>query len=224
MEEGLAKMIVKRAKSYKIQAYENIKHLIIERKLKQNVIYSEQMMADQFGISRTPIREALTQLEAEGFTQTLPCKGFQIRKLTVSDVSEIFQMRIAIESYCASALAKKSENLNAQAYIQKAKIHLDRCKEDFNRKDDIDFHEEIVKSSGNKLMISAFDEMRAKTDYVWSDIVISKNRDQEIINEHEAVFDAIASGDSEAAYRAVEDHLTKAFDKYVEALSKRDRE
>ena len=99
--------MIGRAKSLNVQAYDLISDAIIQSIIKRNEIYSEQWFADRFQISRTPVRKALLQLRAEGMIETLPNRGIIVKPLSRIDARGIFQMRMAVEGFCASELTRQ---------------------------------------------------------------------------------------------------------------------
>ena len=90
----------------KERAYASIRDAIINRQIRRDMIYSEQWFAEKFGVSRTPVREALLQLRNEGLVDVIPNRGMIIRNLTMDDAKHLFQMRGASEGFCAAHLAR----------------------------------------------------------------------------------------------------------------------
>jgi len=78
-------------------AYEEIKKSIILGTLRPGDIYSEQALSQQLGISKTPVREALINLKIKGFIDIMPQKGFQVKRLTAKEITDIYEFRTALE-------------------------------------------------------------------------------------------------------------------------------
>lgn len=198
---------IKKPISYKAQVYEAILEEITTHKMNSDQIYSEQWLADYFSVSRTPVREALLQLRAEGFVQTLPNRGFVVKPMLLEDAYTIFQTRAAIEGYCAAHLARNIDSPEALSTVQEINLLLKKVSKNFNREDEIDFHLEIIKFSKNPEFVNIFKNMRAKIDIYWTEVVNIENRPEEAQREHEVIMESILAGDDYGAFRASEDHL-----------------
>lgn len=113
-------------KPLQIMAYENLREMIYSRKLKFGVIYSETQLASEMSISRTPMRDALKQLNRERYIDILPNRGFQLHTPDENDIREAYHVRMMIECYCGEKLARDHLIPNAQRAVQKMQDSLDR--------------------------------------------------------------------------------------------------
>ncbi|MBV1700040.1 MAG: GntR family transcriptional regulator, partial [Hyphomicrobiales bacterium] len=89
------------------KAYAAIYEALTDGRLRPGEHLSEERLAREIGVSRTPVREALRRLSAEGFVEFLPNQGGKVPFLSVDDVIEIFDLRVILESYAASIAASK---------------------------------------------------------------------------------------------------------------------
>lgn len=199
--------------SLKKQAYAAIRTAVIERRLKRDLIYSEQWFADQYQVSRTPVREALLQLRDEGLIEVLPNRGVIIKPITVEDAKNICHMRAAIEGYCSAYLAEHAHEPDGIEALKRIETVMERCHENFNYADELQFHLEIIQFTKNPEFVNQFNRMRTKIDLFWNDVSAKENRPQEIYTEHKAILDAMKAGDAAAARRASEQHLMIIFAK-----------
>lgn len=206
-------MEIRKPASLKRMAYESIRTSVLQRQLKRNVIYSEQWFADKFKISRTPVREALLQLRTEGLIDVLPNRGVIIHPLTLQDATDICHMRAAIEGYCSAYLAQHTQEPEAQKALERVKTVLERCRQNFNYEDELQFHLEIIQYSGNREFLASFNRMRTKIDVFWNEAAGGENRHTEIYYEHKAILDSIKSGDVLGARDANERHLEIVLEK-----------
>lgn len=101
METGLGSLRVRKKKSLREEVYQSLRKSILHEKLKGGQRLIEEQLADQVGISRTPVREAFYKLERDELVTRLPKGGFAVREFTKEDVEEIFGIRITLESYAA---------------------------------------------------------------------------------------------------------------------------
>ena len=92
--------------SLKAQVYEYLKQAIINGDLKVGEIYSEQYFADKLSISRTPVREAILQLQHENMVEVKANRGIIVKPLLLDEIKKIIETRLAIEGYSYYILAK----------------------------------------------------------------------------------------------------------------------
>lgn len=210
-------VIIQKAKTLKVQAYESIRDAIISKQIQQDQIYSEQWFADSFQISRTPVREALLQLRTEGLIEVLPNRGVIVKPMTLSDAYYLYQMRIAIEGFCSSYLAVHRDEERARQAITHVEVLLESCHRNFNREIEMEFHTEIIRFTGNQEFLAQYDRMRTRMDVYWSELVRAESRKEEIYHEHKKILDAIQAGDAFGAVQASTDHIMTIFYKLRES-------
>ncbi|MGF7124748.1 GntR family transcriptional regulator [Rhodococcus sp. TAF43] len=91
-------------------AYEQIRQAIIEGRYRPGQRLIEQRIAEEFSLSRTPVREALRRLEAEGLVHSEPNRGAMVRTLSLSDVADLYGLRARLEAYAAELAAERIED------------------------------------------------------------------------------------------------------------------
>lgn len=131
---------------------EFIKDSVTSGRLKPGERVPEQEIAESFGISRTPIREAFRQLETEGFLTFIPRKGAVVTHITAKDVSEFYSIKSLLEGYAARLASKKFVERDIKR-LQTLNQHMERCAQ----KDDVkgffkldnQFHEVFLSACGN---------------------------------------------------------------------------
>jgi DNA-binding GntR family transcriptional regulator len=205
-------MPIQKPISLKVQAYESIKDAILSKEIKHGSIYSEQWLADFFQISRTPVREALLQLRAEGLIEVLPNRGFTLKSVTLMDARIIYQTRIAIEGYCAAYLALHVSQPDATQTLDRIEEMIERCHNNFNSSDEMGFHIEVIKYTNNPVFMQTFTHMRAKIDVFWVEIISRENRMEEVYHEHKRILTCMREGDACGAYQASVDHLNRTYE------------
>ena len=192
--------------SLKEQAYIDIRNAIIEKKIRRDRIYSEQWFADSFSISRTPVREALLQLRSEGLIDVLPNRGMIIKTQTLEDAKQIYQMRAAIEGYCAAYMAAHSTEPEAIRVLDRIEECMNRCRENFNLDDELAIHVEAIAFTGNPMFEAEFRRMRLRIELFWHDVIALTNRGEEAHMEHVQILEAMRAGDPHKAYLASMNH------------------
>lgn len=173
-------------------------------------MHSEQSIASTMAISRTPIREALLQLENEGLVEFIPHRGVRVSEIDPDHLVCVFEFRAAIESYCAAQLALKA---NAEI-LADLDGELERQRE-LIRKDDrlawvqanMDFHTKLVAAGGNSLMLETLAPLGSHTMRIGYRMNYRRQRMEESLYEHSAVVDAIRRHDPERARSLAAEHL-----------------
>ncbi|MFJ7217675.1 GntR family transcriptional regulator [Amycolatopsis sp. NPDC098790] len=167
------------------------------------VFLSESEVAKQAGTSRTPVREALLRLEAEGFLQIVPKKGAFIPPISDSEIEAVMQARALVEDWCIkrivpadAALVAALESLVAEqeAVIDDpaAFIELDRA-----------FHRLLVRQAGNPVLAEFYESLRERQIRMGIRAVASgENRARTVLEEHTAIVRALADGDAGDALAA----------------------
>jgi len=105
------------SKSKKVIAHEILKRRIINNSLTPNEPLNERVLSEELKISKTPIREALQQLEKEGLVENVPHKGSFVSRVSVQDIREIFEVREILECAAARGSALNGITLREFAYI-----------------------------------------------------------------------------------------------------------
>ena len=212
-------MVIQKSASLKEQAYRAIRDAIVSKTIRRDQIYSEKWFADNFRISRTPVREALLQLRSEGLIDVIPNRGVIVRNLTMEDAENIFEMRSAIEGYCCARLARHHEEPEARQVLEQIGKALDRCEESFNREDEMFIHLSAIRYAANPLLIAQFDNVSAMVDVFWWNVIQRPSRRDEVNAEHRKIYDCMCAGDAQGAYEASLEHCAITLEKIREGAS-----
>ena len=198
-------------------AYEHLREMIYSRVLKFGMIYSETRLAQQLSISRTPIRDALNQLNRERFIDILPNRGFQLHSPDENEIREAYHVRMMIECYCGEKLARDHQSHNAhkahkrmQECLENQSALLD-CTDSVDLRqfwhEDREFHLALLKfmeiSAINlqyDTFLHIFMPQHLKSYYVQS-------RSQSTIFEHQNIIRSLQAGDIEKTRQAIERHI-----------------
>ncbi|MDD2553301.1 MAG: GntR family transcriptional regulator, partial [Desulfotomaculaceae bacterium] len=130
--------------------FDSLRKAIIIGKLKPGERLMEIQLAEEMGVSRTPVREAIRKLELEGFVVMVPRKGAYVAGVSVKDIADVFEVRSALEGLAASLA---SERITEEEMEDLEKVfHLITGEEDLLTvvKKDNEFHELIYKASRNQ--------------------------------------------------------------------------
>ena len=212
-------MVIQKSASLKEQAYGAIRDAIVSKTIRRDQIYSEKWFADNFRISRTPVREALLQLRSEGLIDVIPNRGVVVRNLTMEDAENIFEMRSAIEGYCCSRLAQHHGESEARQVLARIGEALDRCEASFNREDEMFIHLAAIRYVGNPLLIAQFENVSAMVAVFWWDVIQRPSRRNEVNAEHRKIYECMCAGDVAGAYAASLEHCAITLEKIREGAS-----
>lgn len=200
------------------KAYDYLKELILSGRLERGVIHSQKKVADELGISKTPLRDAVLRLEQERYIDVYPSKGFVVHEMTRDDIRETYQIRSAIEVYCLKQLAADGESesfhtcvaaLKSRIGQQKAIMDNNRSNKEFARKD-YEFHRSIVEYVGNATMLHLYKDYMHQ---IFWQIELSFRQDgrmADTIKEHIHILEAIESHNKEQLEQQFENHLRTA--------------
>ncbi|MER6679674.1 GntR family transcriptional regulator [Streptomyces olivaceoviridis] len=158
----------------------------------------ERELAERFGVSRVPVREAIRALVAEGFVLFESARRTVVRRLTPADVRELFELREALEVY-AAGLAASRATPEALAELRDLLDQAARAtkEDDAEAITDINtrFHDRVLAMAGNSLLISVMEPVDGRLRWL-----TRRNEEwPQLLTEHRELYDAIASGDPDRA-------------------------
>jgi DNA-binding GntR family transcriptional regulator len=162
------------------------------------------------------VREALQQLVQQRLLVATRNKGVTVVTFSASDIWEIYDARCAIESHAAVRILDSGPGGRARA-IDALRSRLDGLRLAVKRGDhrqissaDLEFHMTLVASAGNSRLVHAYSILSAQTLACINRLEIAIPSGEEVVDDHEALIDALASGDQEATVKAISEHLTVA--------------
>jgi len=208
-------------KSKKVTAFEALKKRIISNSLKPGDPLNERVLSEELRISKTPIREALQQLEKEGFVENILHKGSFVSRISVQDIREIFEVREILECAAAKGSALKAEPGKLKTIIRKFEsIERVNGKTPLSlMKAGDQIHNYLFESFQNNKLIEIYRRLQDHIDRLRVHFVtqFDTNRLEKASKEHKAILDALIAKDPVAAEDAVRTHLRNALD-YVKQL------
>jgi DNA-binding GntR family transcriptional regulator len=186
------------------RAYDYLKEAIIEGEL-ENKYLSEQEIGTYLGCSRTPVREAIRQLQKEGYVNFIPNRGVTVVSLSLKDILEIFQIREALEPFVAKIACKKIPLEVIEFYdkdMRDTTKSLEQLIFSYNQ-----LHGEILKWAGNErinYILKTFSD-QIKRIYKVADKI--PGRLELSHQQHQAIFEALKARDEFLIERAVREHI-----------------
>jgi DNA-binding GntR family transcriptional regulator len=178
----------------------------------------EEPLAEQLGVSRNPVREAIRSLEATGLVEVIPRRGAYAVHLNSRDIRQIQDLRRVIDAWVVQQAALRHTAADLE--------RIDNCirvgKRASRAGDSVragemhrEFHLAIEAATGNQYATLAIEPLRQRTEVVFS--VLAEHRGVRSWDEHQRIRDAIASRDPELARKLMEEHIEAAFESFEKA-------
>ena len=192
--------------------YEELKRQIMIGEIPPGTRMMEVELAEDMGVSRTPIREAIRKLEKEGLVSIEPRRGAYASDISIKDMVDVLEVREFLEGMAAGLAAKKINDEEIET-LKKATATYKKAVENGHTeeiiKEDELFHKLIVDCSGNKTliqMINQVQELALRFRYIYYE---DFSRYRNMPYEHLEILDAILSGDTEAARSIADAHVLR---------------
>jgi DNA-binding GntR family transcriptional regulator len=188
-----------------------IEHEILMFQLKPGERLDEARLAERYGSSRTPVREALRQLAAEGFVKIRTHRGAVVSGLSISELVDMFEMMSIYEGVCARLAAKHASPDEMAQIVEAHEACRARCEaDDFEGYcvANARFHDSIYRASHNGYLLKQTVSIRNRIGAYRQFQLRRNSRLRDSFREHQAVLDAIKSGDGDAADRLMREHIT----------------
>ena len=169
----------------------------------------ETRIAQQFGVSQGPVREALRDLELFGFVVSSPFRGTQVRQISTEDLLEIYPIRAALEGVAARAAAVRIDDATLAHLEELIGLMRDAAARDDHRAEadaDHKFHHAIVRASGNRMLEHVWQTMRLSITTCVTHSVTHRSL-VEIAERHVEVLQALRSHDPDRAEAAIRRHI-----------------
>jgi DNA-binding GntR family transcriptional regulator len=213
--------------SFKNKAYAALKNVIVSMDIyrsRNDIRLDERQLAQDFGISRTPVREAMAQLEREGFVRSVPRRGVYIVRKTRKEVIELITAWAALESMAARLITENSLDADIAslrrmfATFENGQIlaHLDEYSEV-----NIQFHQQIIQMSGNSVLIQMAENLFTHMRMIRRKTIVEKDRAIKSIRDHMNIIEALEARDTPRAEELVRTHALGLADhvaKYADYL------
>ncbi|SHH32680.1 GntR family transcriptional regulator [Tepidibacter thalassicus] len=225
-DKKIEKLKLENYKPLREIVFEYLREAILKGKLEPGQRLMEVQLAEQLGVSRTPVREAIRKLELEGLVVMLPRKGAYVADVSLKDIIEVLEIRGALEGLAASVAAERM----TEEDLEKLELISYEFKKSLENKDiemmvqkDIELHDIIFNSTNNQKLIQINNSLREqvyrfRVTYI-SDYDTSKN----LVKEHEDIIEAIYNRDSKLAMERAMAHIENA-ENFIIEKSRRKKE
>jgi DNA-binding GntR family transcriptional regulator len=198
--------------SFKNKAYAALKDVIVSMDVyrsRADIRLDERRLARDFGISRTPVREAMAQLEREGFVRAVPRRGIYVVRKTKTEVIEMISAWAALESMAARLITEHASDDDIASLRRmfatfengKVRAHLDEYSEV-----NIEFHQTIIRMSGNSVLISLAENLFTHMRMIRMKTIGEQDRADRSIRDHMHIIEALEARATTHAEALVRDH------------------
>jgi DNA-binding GntR family transcriptional regulator len=213
--------------TFKDRAYASLKDVIVSLNIYEQpgeVRLDERRLAQDLGISRTPVREAMAQLEREGFVRSVPRRGVYVVRKTKAEVLEMITAWAALESMAArliTQIASDEEIASLRkmfATFENGKLH---AKLDEYSEINIEFHQAIIRMSRNRVLTDLAANLFTHMRMIRRKTIGEQDRADRSIRDHLNIIQAIEARDTDRAEVLVRDHalgLADHVERYADYL------
>lgn len=190
--------------------FNTLRKAILTGELQPGERLMEIHLANQLGVSRTPIREAIRKLELEGLVIMIPRRGAEVAQITEKDLKDVLEVRRALDALCAE--------LACDRITDEEKFQLKKACTEFENatatKDvttiaaaDVKLHDIIVAATGNKRLIQLVNNLSEQMYRYRFEYIKDENQHNNLVAEHRMIYEGIVKHDKEKAAQAAREHI-----------------
>jgi len=201
--------------------FETLREAIINGTLKPGERMMEIQLAEQLGVSRTPVREAIRKLELEGFVVMIPRKGAYVAGISLKDIADVFEVRAAMEALAAGLAAERitAEELEEmERLLVRIGEHIEANRLEEVVEMDTLFHEALYKASRNLKLEQILQNLREQIQRFRSTSLAFPGRMKEALKNHKKIVEAISDRNTALAQQLAQEHIENAENSMLEAL------
>lgn len=208
--EGLGLPVVGERQSLREQVAQALRDALVAGEMRPGVVYSAPVLAAQFGVSATPVREAMLDLAKEGLVEAVRNKGFRVTEMSDSDLDDITEIRRLIEVPTVAKLAESGRHADFERLRPLAREIVSAAE----RGDlltyvnaDLRFHVELLGLAGNAHLVEVVRELRSRARLYGLKSLADAGKLVDSAREHTELLDALIKGDRRAAEHVMGHHI-----------------
>jgi DNA-binding GntR family transcriptional regulator len=203
-------------------AYKSIKEYILEGQVDENNRLTEEFLSGQLGISKSPIREALNRLEAEGLIRIEARRGAYLRSLSNKEVADLYDLREALETHAVRTGQFSADLLKElQRSVKRQRKYLKLNEKSKYIDEDMSFHAALARATGNAMLYDVLENLQ---NQIW--LLRRKTYDlssSTAPDSHETIVAALEAGDCAGAERAMSEHISDVRKNLVDSLVRQEQ-
>lgn len=205
--------------------FNTLREAILRGNLKPGERLMELQLADQLGVSRTPIREAIRMLEQEGLAITIPRRGAEVAKISLKDMEDFLEIRETLDELAAQLACQRITEEQIDR-LKSAKIRFEESTKSPDVKEiadaDVAFHDVIYEATCNPKLVAQLNNLREQIFRYRVEYIKDKSNHPQLIEEHEAIYQAIIAHESKEAKHATHTHVSNQAVAVREAIQKQE--
>ncbi len=201
--------------------FESLREAIIQGRLKPGERLMEMQLADDLGVSRTPVREAIRKLELEGLVVMIPRKGAYVSGISIREIADIFEVRAALEALAAGLAAERITDGELEE-LERTLVHIS---EGSDRRDinaivetDANFHDIIYRACRNDRLVQIITHLKEQIQRFRTTSLSQPGRSRDALSEHRAIVEAISDRNAEQARALAREHIENAEQSLLNAM------
>ena len=202
--------------------FEALREAIIDARLKPGERLMEIQLAEDLGVSRTPVREALRKLELEGFVVMIPRKGAYVADISLKEIVEVFEIRGALEGLAAELAAERASDDKIEE-MERCLVELSKAidHKDLGRIVEVDteFHDMLYASGRNERLGQILSLLREQIQRFRTRTMTHPARMKVALEEHRRIIEAVAARNGELARDLAQEHIESAENSLMALLS-----
>lgn len=215
-------MKLDRPKSLKELVVDELRERIIDNRLKLGASLSENTLAADLGLSKTPVREALQQLQLEGLVEVMAQKGTYVLRIGAEDVIQISELRQVLE-LAAARLAMERNHDQLVTAISGIMVIMQQAFDVGDmvayRKLDAQWHQTFIDLCGNRYLRDAYSQVGFRIQALRSRLSSLAALNSRSVVQHQKMLDAVASNELSALLAQLESHIEETRDSYLKVLA-----
>lgn len=193
--------------------FESLREAINLGRLRPGERLMEIQLAEEMGVSRTPVREAIRKLELEGFVAMVPRKGAYVAGISVKDIVDVFEIRASLEALAAGLAAERITDEEMEL-LERSLVEISEFSTDENIKaivdGDINFHDIIYKASRNQRLVQIITHLQEQIHRFRMTSLSQPGRTKIALDEHKSIVEAISDRNVELAQQLAREHIENA--------------
>lgn len=192
--------------------FESLREAIILGRLTPGERLMEIQLAEEMGVSRTPVREAIRKLELEGFVVMVPRKGAYVAGISVKDIVDVFEVRAAMEGLAAGLAAERITS-DEMDHLERSLIKINVSSgDDIDAivEGDVSFHDIIYSASRNQRLVQIITQLQEHLLRFRMTSLSQPGRTKIALDEHKAIVEAICDRNVELAQTLAREHIENA--------------
>ena len=203
--------------------FETLREAIINQTLKPGERLMEIQLAEEMGLSRTPVREAIRKLELEGLVVMVPRKGAYVAGISMKDIHEVYELRSALEALAASLAAVRITDEELEE-MERQMVREAKETEENNLQGivsiDTTFHDLLYQAAHNQRLVQFINILQEQLQRFRAATLSRPGRSKYALEEHKKIVEALANKDAKLAAKLATEHIENAENAMIFAMDK----